>query len=45
MVCTLELLAAKLDDRGLSKSELDFFGSERVLKKNFLRPLRKKRFE
>lgn len=43
MACAVELLAAKLQDGILSKSELEFFGGVRDLKKNFLRPaLRKK---
>ena len=45
MICTLELLAVKLDDGGLSKSELEFFGGARTLRKNFLRPIRKKRLD
>lgn len=40
MICTLELLAAKLETVGLSKSELEFFGSVRDMKKNFIRPIR-----
>lgn len=41
MVCTLELLAAKAADGPLSKSEREFFGGARNLKKNYLRPLAK----
>lgn len=42
MICTLELLAVKLEYGQLSKSELAFFGSARNLKKNYLKPLRRK---
>lgn len=42
MICTLELLAAKLEDGGLSKSEDEFFGGARNLKKNYLKPLERK---
>lgn len=41
MVCTLELLAAKVEDGPLSKSEREFFGGARDLKKNYLKPLSK----
>lgn len=44
MICTLELLAAKLEDDGLSKSEDEFFGGARNLKKNYLKPLERKPF-
>lgn len=45
MFCMLRLLTEKLDDgqTSLSKSELDFFLSVRDLKKNYLKPARKKR--
>lgn len=42
MICTLELLATKLEDDGLSKSEDEFFGGVRNLRKNYLRPLERK---
>lgn len=42
MICTLELLATKLEDGGLSKSEDEFFGGVRNLRKNYLRPLERK---
>lgn len=42
MICTLELLAAKLEDGSLSKSEDEFFGGARNLKKNYLKPLERK---
>lgn len=45
MFCTLRLLTEKLEDShtSLSKSELDFFLNVRDLKKNYLKPARKKR--
>ena len=39
MVCTLELLAVKADEGRLSRSEREFFGGKRDLKKNYLKPL------
>lgn len=42
MICTLELLAAKLEGGSLSKSEDEFFGGTRNLKKNYLKPLERK---
>ena len=39
LVCTLELLDAKT---ALSRSELEFFGNKRDLKKNYLKSLRQK---
>ena len=39
MVCTLELLAVKADEGRLSRSEREFFGGMRALKKNYLKPL------
>jgi len=42
MVCTLELLGIKCRDGILTKSEHDFFESERDLKKNYLKVLHKK---
>lgn len=41
MICTLELLVAKAEDGSLSKSEREFFGGMRDLKKNYLKPLTK----
>lgn len=41
MICTLELLAAKADEGTLSKSEREFFGGVRDLRKNYLKPLAK----
>lgn len=45
IICTLELLAQKAELKTLSSSELGFFISGRELKKNYIKPLRKKRFE
>lgn len=39
MICTLEWLAAKVEEGKLSKSEREFFGGVRNLKKNYLKPL------
>lgn len=44
MVCTVELLAEKSAAKALSRSEDDFFGGRRNLKKNYLGPLARKRF-
>ena len=44
MICTLELLSKKAENKALSKSELDFFTSERNLKRAYLKALWKKRF-
>lgn len=41
MICTLELLAAKAAEGTLSKSEREFFGGVRDLRKNYLKPLAK----
>ncbi len=43
MFCTLKLLSVKLEDTGLSKSELEFFRSVRDLRKNYLKPAVQKR--
>ena len=42
LVCTMELLADKLDDKSFTRSELDFFKTHRDYKKNYLKWLRKK---
>lgn len=42
LFCTMCLIKLKLDSKQLSKSELSFFGNERDLKKNYLKPLAKK---
>lgn len=46
LICTLELARAKTSERNytLSNSELTFFTSERLLKRNYLKPLLKKQF-
>ncbi|WP_322154331.1 DUF3800 domain-containing protein [Paratractidigestivibacter sp.] len=43
MFCTLTLLEEKLADEGLSKSETEFFLGERNLRKNYLKPVARKR--
>ena len=42
LICSLELVKRKMEDHLYSKSEMAFFGSERDLKKNYLKPLSKK---
>ncbi len=42
LICTLKLTELKAENYTLSKSELFFFGDERTLKKNYLKPLAKK---
>ena len=44
MLCTLELLAKKAENKTLSRSELTFFQSERELRRTYLKPIRQKRF-
>ena len=43
LICTLKLVELKMDNHQLSKSELFFFSDERTLKKNYLKPLLKKK--
>ena len=43
MVCTLTLVDLKYSSHQLSKSEMLFFGDERTLHKNYLKPLDAKR--
>ena len=45
IVCTLKLAELKLENHMLSKSEEKFFESDRVLKKNYLKPIANKRFD
>jgi hypothetical protein len=45
IVCTLKLTELKLDNHMLSKSEEKFFESDRVLRKNYLKPIANKRFD
>jgi len=44
MCVTLELLALKLEEKQLTKSELHFFESEKKLRKSYLKALRLKEF-
>jgi len=43
MLCTMELLLLKADNKQLSKSEITFFKSERDLRKSYLNAIIKKR--
>ena len=45
LFCTLELIARKRVANTLSKSEQLFFGSARDLKKNYLRPMERLRYQ
>ena len=42
LICTVELLSIKAENKSFSRSELDFFGNIRNFKKNYLKPIRKK---
>ena len=42
LVCTLQLLELKREKHMLTNSEIRFFGSERVLYKNYIKPFREK---
>ncbi|WP_303165935.1 hypothetical protein [Phascolarctobacterium sp.] len=42
LLCTMYLIQLKLESNFLSRSEIYFFGNERDLKKNYLKPLSKK---
>lgn len=44
LLCTMYLIQLKLESNFLSRSEIYFFGNERDLKKNYLKPLSKKRW-
>jgi len=44
LLCTLELLALKAENKTLTHSELAFFRSERELLRTYLKPIRQKRF-
>ncbi|GEM_PF-4723785 len=44
LICTLQLLSLKCDCHELSRSEQLIFHNERELKKQFLKPIRKKKF-
>ena len=43
LVCTMELLSEKAENRAFSKSETEFFCSIRDFRKNYLKPLQKKK--
>ena len=43
MICTLELLALKMERKALSNSEKSFFGSGKKLYKSYLRAIQRKR--
>jgi hypothetical protein len=43
LICTMELLALKIEAGQLSHSEQEFFCSVREFKKNYWKPLQKKR--
>lgn len=45
LFCTLELVSLKEENHIMSKSEEAFFGSMRDMKKNYLKPMYKKRFK
>lgn len=42
LICSLELARLKLDNGLFSRSERIFFGNARDMKKNYIKPLRKK---
>ena len=42
LICTLKLISLKMETHNLSRSELNYFDSERTLKKNYLKPLEAK---
>ena len=43
LICTLKLAELKMESHKLSKSENKFFTSERILKKNYLKPIESKK--
>lgn len=45
LLCTLELVKLKIENRQYSKSEEAFFGNIRDLRKNYLKPLSRKEWE
>lgn len=45
LICTLQLLELKCENHNLSNSEKRFFENERILKKNYIKPLKKKILE
>lgn len=44
VICTLELTSIKAEHKSLSKSEFSFFKSARDLKKDYIKPLKRKEF-
>jgi hypothetical protein len=44
MLCTLELLSLKVENKTISKSELEFFDSVRNLRRIYLKVIQRKRF-
>jgi len=44
LICTLQLMQLKMSRHALSKSEISFFKSERLLRKHYLPLLKQKRF-
>lgn len=42
LTCTVKLTELKMLDHSLSKSELTFFGDERTIRKNYIKPISKK---
>lgn len=42
LICTIELLAEKAENNSFSRSEMEFFGSVRDFKRNYLKYIRKK---
>ena len=42
LVCTMQLLELKSDNNSLSNSEKRFFESDRILRKNYLKPIKNK---
>ena len=45
LLCTMYLIQLKMEHSHLSKSELTFFGNQRDLKKNYLKPLSQKEWK
>lgn len=44
LICTMELIKLKIENNAISNSEKLFFGNIRDLKKNYLKPLEKKKW-
>lgn len=44
LICTMELIKLKIENNAMSNSEKLFFGNIRDLKKNYLKPLEKKKW-